>query len=214
MASEPVVRRTLQSIANMFNKGPWWVDDSMRMWMTQLQDIHDDDLKQGVLDLLKKAKKLPTVANLRDVIEANPTNQVGEPAELKGCRACDNTGQREMARWYWTEIGQVKTITAFRCAAACCCAKGRRLQVGAFMDWRDVVTMWDRHPKTFRDDNGRPAVYHSTADRPHLDKRERYTPEDLERQKARQPDKPTKDPGFQQHLERFRQDSTHTQPTE
>ena len=119
-----------------------------------------------------------------------------------------------MVRWHKTKIGNKDTITAFRCVAACCCAKGRRLQSGAFLHWRQVVDIWDRHPKTYRDEHNRPAIYHSTAERSHLDKRERYTPDDLARSKARRPQTPAKDPRFQKDLERFRDHSTDTQPTE
>ena len=183
MASEAVVVRTLQAIANMFNKGSWWVQDSTKMWALQLADVSDEDLIQGTKDCLRKAKKLPTVANLRDVIEARPGSTLGQPTEIKACGACGGTGCREMARWKRDR----SKVVAFFGVAACDCPKGQRLAMGAFQDWRDVRAAWERDPFTAKDDQDRPIVFWGTRERPHLGESERLTPDTLaKRQQRRQ----------------------------
>ena len=173
MASEAAVKRSLQSIGNMFSKGSWWVKDSLKMWTIQLQDIPDEALFKGVKACLRKAKKCPTVANLRSIIEADPSNQVGEPVLYKGCQACSNTGSREMARWY-TEKGRQKVFFGL---AACDCLKGRRLAVGAYEHWQDVVRMWE--------DSGSDEIFYTTHDHPVLTTEQRVTPEELQARKER-----------------------------
>ena len=181
MASEAVVVRTLQAIANMFNKGSWWVTDSTKMWMIQLDDITDEDLIQGTKDCLRKAKKLPTVANLRDIIEAHPHSANRESREPKGCAACCDTGAREMARWYRKR----KALASFFGLAACDCSKGQRLALGAFHDWRKVRDAWESDPWTAKDNEGRPIVFWGTHKQPYLTDAQKLTPEDLAARRTR-----------------------------
>ena len=147
MASDEIVERALKAIAAMYGKHPLWVQDSLKMWRVQLQDIDDRDLKIGVKDLLRTTKKLPTVAQLRDVIEANPTTKKGEPIRYDACRACDRTGMRQLSRWYINDFGRVQIWNG---VAACDCTKGLRLGMGAFPDYRDIVEQWESNPATTR----------------------------------------------------------------
>ena len=169
MASEAVVKRTLQSIANMFNKGSWWVSDSTKMWMLQLHDIDDRDLIIGTKNCLRKAKKLPTVANLIDIIKADPRSAARQPTEIAACPACYGSGCREMSRW-WTDKGAQRVSFGL---AACDCPKGIRLSGGAFQDWRSVRDAWQR-------DRWTDAVYYGTAAQPHLTTEQTITPDELQ----------------------------------
>ena len=168
MASEIVVRRTLQAIGNMFNKGSWWVNDSLKMWMLQLEDIDDKDLITGTNNCLRKAKRLPTVANLRDIIEASPDNQVGERPTIDGCPACYGSGCREMSRWF-TRRGEQKVFFGL---AACDCSKGQALVGSSFHDWRRVRDGWN-------EDRFTTAVYFGTHQQPHLTTAQTITPAEL-----------------------------------
>ena len=174
MASIEVTERVLKSVAAMFGKHPLWVEDSIKMWQLQLEDIEDRDLIVGCKDLLRKAKSLPTVAQLREVIEANPTTKAGEPVQRTGCRACGGTGQRQMARWWIDEQGSIRV---FNCVAACDCPKGLHLSMGAFMDFRDVVRQWEENPATTR-------VYFATSDEPVLTAEQTLTAEQRQRRAA------------------------------
>ena len=169
MASEDIVKRTLQSIANMFGKGSWWVNDSLKMWMIQLEHIDDRDLIIGTKNCLRKAKKLPTVANLIDIIDADPRTTSTQPPMLDGCPACDGSGVRQMARWY-TVKGETRV---FNGVAACDCAKGNRLAMGAFADWRDVRDSWQADKWTDQ-------IFYSTAQKPHLTTEQTITPKQLQ----------------------------------
>lgn len=158
MASPETVKRVLKAIAAMFGKHPLWIDDSLKMWHMQLEDIDDRDLVIGCKDLLKKAKKLPTVAQLREVTEANPSTRAGEPVHIAGCIACGGTGQRQLARWW---VDEQACVRVFNGVAACDCAKGLQLSMGAFQHWRDVVTAWEQNPATTK-------VYFASKDEPVL----------------------------------------------
>ncbi|QDP65710.1 MAG: hypothetical protein GOVbin1773_5 [Prokaryotic dsDNA virus sp.] len=138
MASQKVVHRSLEAIANMHGKGKFWVDDSLRMWSYQLKDVSDDDLTQGVKELLRKSNKLPTVAQLLEVMAASTQTKVGDPIEYESCMACGGTGMRQLARWY-RMMGKRKV---WQGVAACDCQKGRRFAMGAFPMWSDVVKKW------------------------------------------------------------------------
>ena len=198
MASEAVVVRTLQAIANMFNKGSWWVKDSTKMWTLQLRDVDDQELIQGTTDCLRKAKKLPTVANLREIIEAHPNSRIGVPPERESCGACSGTGGREMARWYLKR----KTLVSYFGLAACDCAKGQRLAVGSFQDWRQVRDAWEADKWTAKDSEGRPIVYWGTHKQPHLTAAQRLTPDELakRRDRARKAEAASKSTGSWHHV--------------
>ena len=170
MASEQCVERVLKAVAAMFNKHPLWVQDSQRMWSIQLEDYNDRQVIIGCKDLLRKAKKLPSVAQLRDVIEANPAS-APKPKTFQGCRACRGTGMRELARWYFDDHDRIQVFTG---VAACDCAKGARLAMGAFPDWRDVVQQWEQNPATT-------TVYYGTVDAPVLTEEQRLTAEERQR---------------------------------
>tara|TARA_Y100001938_G_C7950988_1_gene359288 strand:+ start:141 stop:701 length:561 start_codon:yes stop_codon:yes gene_type:complete len=145
MASIQVVERVLGAIASMFGRHPLWVEDSKKMWMLQLEDVEDRDLVVGCKDLLRKAKTLPTVAQLREVIEANPTTKVGQPVQIDGCGACRGTGMRELARWW---VDDHASVRIWRGVAGCDCAKGSQLTLGAFVPFRQIVEQWERNPAT------------------------------------------------------------------
>jgi len=155
MADKVVVRRALLSIANMHNKHPEWVNDCVHMWTEQLEHKTNDDVTRGVKDLLRKSKsgRIPTVANLLEVIEASPL--ASERHEVYGCTACGGTGQRSLVRW-WQMQGTQKVVEY---VAACDCAKGRALAMGAFRPWRDVVNAWNQNEWT-------DAVYYGTSEQP------------------------------------------------
>ncbi|QDP65626.1 MAG: hypothetical protein GOVbin1454_20 [Prokaryotic dsDNA virus sp.] len=138
MASQKVVHRSLEAIANMHGKGKWWVDDSLKMWCYQLEDVSDEDLAQGVKELLRKSTTLPTIAKLLEVMKASTKTAVGVPHEYQKCKACGNTGMRQLARWY-RKMGKLKV---WQGVAACDCEKGRRLSQGPFPVWSDVVNEW------------------------------------------------------------------------
>jgi hypothetical protein len=138
------------------------------MWMIQLRDISDEDLIAGTTTCLRKAKKLPTVANLLDIIEADPRNTVGQPKTIDGCPACYGSGCREMARWF-TRRGD---LVVFFGLAACDCSKGQQLALGAFQDWRTVRDGWQRDRFTER-------VYFGTHQQPHLTTEQTITPDEL-----------------------------------
>ena len=201
MASEAVVKRTLQAIANMFNNGSWWVNDSHKMWMMQLQRIEDRDLINGTKTCLRKAKKLPTVANLIEIIEADPRSTAGEPVMYDGCPACYGSGCREMARWF-TERGKLRVHFGL---AACDCPKGGRLSMGAFQDWRDVCTAW-------QNDRFTEHVFFGTAQQPHLTTEQTITPDELQAraERAKQADSKRGNVGGWRDLG----SSTPTAPTE
>ena len=170
MASTQVVERVLKSIAAMFGKHPLWVQDSIKMWCLQLEDIEDRDLIIGCKDLLRKSKSLPTVAQMRDVIIANPTTKAGDPVVIEGCAACQGTGQRQMARWWVDDNAKLKV---FNCVAACECAKGLKLAMGAFPHWTATRNRWEENPATTK-------VYVATRDCPVLPIEQTHTAEDLE----------------------------------
>ena len=171
MASTQVVERVLKSIAAMFGKHPLWVQDSLKMWDLQLEDIDDRDLIIGCKDLIRKSKSLPTVAQMRDVIIANPTTKAGEPVKIAGCSACGNTGQRQMARWWVNDNAQLKVVSY---NAACDCPKGIKLSLGAFIPWSDVKRMWEANPATTQ-------VYYATHDNPVLSRDQLMTAADKQR---------------------------------
>ena len=139
----------------MHNKHPAWVDDCLGMWTAQLESKTDDDVLRGVKDLLRKSKsgRIPTVANLLEVIEASPLKSV--PTETFGCAACGGSGHRSLVRW-WQMQGKQKVAEY---TAACDCEKGRHLAMGAFRPWRDVVNAWNHNEWT-------DAVYYGTAEQP------------------------------------------------
>lgn len=172
MASHQVVERVLKACAAMFNKHPLWVQDSIKMWELQLEDYTDQQVIIGCKDLLRKAKKLPSVAQLRDVIEANPSSKP-ERIEPDGCRACRGTGMREVARWWLDRDARLRVWSG---VAACDCGKGTKLSLGAFPPWRTVVDQWERNPATTQ-------VHWATADNPVLGDDKRYTAEELQRRK-------------------------------
>lgn len=173
MASYEVVERVLKSIAAMYGKHPLWVGDSVKMWVLQLEDIEDRDLIIGCKDLIRKSKTLPTVAQLRDVIVANPTTAAGEPVRREGCLACQGTGQRQMARWWIDDHAKLKV---YNCVAACDCDKGVRLSMGAFCLWSNIQSSWQANPATTQ-------VYVATADNPVLSYDQTHTAEEAARHK-------------------------------
>lgn len=175
MASIEVIERVLTAIATNHGRHPLWVEDSKRMWMLQLEDISDRDLIIGVKDVLRKVKSLPTLAQVREVVEANPTTKAGTPVKVEGCRACGGTGMRQMSRWW---IDERHDIRVFNGVAACDCAKGLKLSMGAFTDFRDVITHWESNPHTTR-------VHYSTKDQPVLSTEQTVTARDLAARKAR-----------------------------
>ena len=166
MADKEVVRRALRSIANMHNKHPEWVNDCIHMWTDQLENKTNDDVTRGVKDLLRKSKsgRIPTVANLIEVIEASPL--ASERAEVYGCTACEGTGQRSLVRW-WRLHGSLRVDEY---SAACDCEKGRALAMGAFRLWRDVVHSWNQNEWT-------DAVYYGTSECPSVPLQYRVHPE-------------------------------------
>lgn len=168
MASDRVVKRTLESIASMHGKGRWWIDDSMKMWKWQLRDVRDQDLIIGCRDLLRKTKTLPTVAQLLEVMEASPATSVGDAPLILGCPACDNTGMREMSRWY-TRRGK---LTVLNCMAACDCPSGLVLESGAYVSWLTIKQRWE-------DDKWTKDIHHATHQQPHLTTQQRMTPDQI-----------------------------------
>ena len=173
MASVDVVERVLKSIAAMFGKHPLWVQDSIKMWTLQLEDIEDRDLIIGTKVLLRKTKKLPTVAQLLDVIDANPETH-RDPVKPPGCKACSGTGARQMARW-WIDDKQV--VRVFQGVAGCDCAKGLKLCGGAYHHWMDVRAAWEQNPSTTK-------VYVGTAEQPILTEQQTKTFEQIAKRKA------------------------------
>jgi hypothetical protein len=153
----------------MHGKHPLWVKDSIKMWCLQLEDIQDRDLIIGCKDLLRKTKKLPTVAQLRDVTIANPSTKAGELTVREGCAACQGTGQRQMARWW---INDNAKLQVFNCVAACECSKGMRLAMGAFPHWTATRNQWEANPATTK-------VYVGTAEQPVLTVQQTHTAEDI-----------------------------------
>ena len=173
MASDQVVERVLKSIAAMYGKHPLWVQDSIRMWTLQLEDIEDRDLIIGTKVLLRKTKKLPTVAQLLDVLDANPATH-RDPVALSGCQACQGTGARQMARW-WLDDKQV--VRVFNGVAGCDCPKGSRLCTGAYHHWMDVRAAWEKNPATTR-------VYVGSAEQPVLTDEQTMTYDQIAKRKA------------------------------
>ncbi len=173
MASTRVVERVLKACAAMYGKHPLWVKDSIKMWELQLEDYTDQQVIIGCKDLLRKSKKLPSVAQLMEVIEAHPTS-APEPVAVAGCRACRGTGMREVARW-WLDDDQ--KIRVFAGVAACDCPKGARLSVGAFPPWRDIVGQWEANPATTK-------CYWGTAEQPYLTDEQTITADERARRKA------------------------------
>ena len=173
MASELVVQKALKAFASNYNKTEQWVTDTQRLWVNGLGDIHDKDLVRAVELWCRNRRTLPNLARLRELVEAGP--RANPATVLNGCPACDNTGFREMCRWYEMK-GKTKV---FCCVAACDCAKGQRLESPAIRGWRDLVDDWNGNPFT-------DSVFHSTAERPHLKTEQRMTPEQMETLKALQ----------------------------
>ena len=166
MADKQVVRRALLSIANMHNKHPEWVNECLQMWHYQLDNKTNDDVIRGVKDLLRKSKsgRLPTVANLIEIIDASPL--ASQPVEKIGCSACDGSGQRSLVRWYQYQ-GSQKVVEYL---AACDCGKGQALAIGAYRPWREVVAAWNENQYT-------DAVYYGTAEHPTVPLKYRVHPD-------------------------------------
>ena len=173
MATRLAVRHALEELSNMYGKGKWWVDDSMKTWMSQLQDVSDADLETGIRDCLRKSKTMPTLARLREVMEGSTETQVGVPPTYEECHACANTGMRQLARHHLSNGKRA----VWHGVAACDCPKGQRLAMGAFPNWRDVVKGW-------KDDKWTSEIYYATRAAPVIPFRLTVSPEVLERMDA------------------------------
>ena len=170
MASDECVERVLKAIAAMYGKHPLWIKDMRAMWSLQLENLTDEQVYIGTKDLVRKSKKLPSVAQLLEVIEANPKS-APKPVVIPGCAACRNTGMREVARWYFDSN---EALRVFVGVAACDCNKGARLSIGAFQDYRDVQEAWKRQTSTTQ-------VYCATAAAPLLTDEQKYTAQERAR---------------------------------
>lgn len=172
MASPIVVKKALRAFANNYGKTDRWVEDTLKLWARGLTDIHDKDLIRGTEEWCRKKNTPPNLSRLRELIEGNPKTMGAE--RPPGCPACNETGWREMARWYqWKGETRIET-----CVAACDCALGMRFSMGSAPQWDRVVEQWKSH--AFTD-----AVYHSTAQHPHLTTEQRHTPEQVQVMKDR-----------------------------
>ena len=174
MAALPAVRRSLEVLGSNYNKPTNWAEDNLKLWMRNLSDISDADLLRGVEMWCRKQNRLPNLARLRDTIEATPNRR--EPAEPPSCPACDGTGHRELARWFFTLHGLLRAQHGL---AACDCPKGQRFAVGSFTPWSTVVEKWRANPYTEQ-------VFHGTAEKPHLSTDQTMTPDELKGWKERQ----------------------------
>ena len=172
MASEMVVNKALKAFANNYNKTDRWIEETQRLWARGLADIHDKDLVRGVEVWCKNRRTPPNLARLREMIEAGP--RVNPAKVLNGCPACDNTGWREMSRFY--EKNQKTHVT--NVVAACDCPKGSRLMSATVFGFESVLQQWRADPFT-------DAIHFSTAQQPHLTTEQRVTPERLEQMKQR-----------------------------
>lgn len=180
MAGIIAVRKALRLLANNYAAGAEWPTENENLYFRNLSDISDVDLIEGVQNWVRKQGRLPNLARLRATIESSPTRrQVIAPL---GCPACDHTGQREVARWYQRDGDRVRSEAR---AAACDCAAGQRLAAGAFISWGRVVDSWQGDPMTAKTENGQPAVFWSTAQKPHLTTAERMTPDEFAEWRAR-----------------------------
>ena len=179
MATEMVVAKALNAFANNYNKTEQWVNNTQRLWVNGLVDIHDKDLVRAVELWCRNRRTLPNLARLRELIEAGP--KANPKKELSGCPACDFSGWRQMARWFEMK-GKTKVFT---CVAACDCPKGQRFESSSVKGWREVEREWKAN--TFTD-----VVYVGTAQNPHLTTEQRLSPTQLEQLKAlKAKDQPT-----------------------
>lgn len=174
MATRLAVRHALEELANMYGKGKWWVDDSMKTWMHQLMDVSDLDLETGIQDCLRKSKTMPTLARLREVLEGSTQTQVGVPRKFEECHACQNTGMRQLVRHHLSN----GKPAVWNGVAACDCEKGRRLSEGSFPNWRQVVQSW-------KEDKWTSEIFYGTRAAPVVPFRLTLTPEALQRWDAK-----------------------------
>ena len=94
----------------------------------------------------------------------------GDHRNPQACRHCIGTGQREVA-WHRSGMGRV-LVDVY--AAACDCPAGLRLSGRSMASYAEFVERLRADPMTL-------AVYHTSAQHPHLAREERYTPEVCQR---------------------------------
>jgi len=161
----------MKAIARNFDKSDYWAKDSLNAWWVQLKDYSDQDMNAAIAEALRTRKRCPTVATMISLIEANP--QKTPKQAIEGCGACEDTGQREIAKWT-TRGGSTLVLNYI---AACSCPKGQTLSRGAYADYRDVQREWEADPYVDK-------VYVSDATVPKLPLWQRVDPETLERLKV------------------------------
>ncbi len=174
MAGILALRKALRVLASNYNAGSEWPSENENLYFRNLADISDIDLIQGVETWIKKQPRLPNLARLRATIEASPIRR--KVADPLGCPACDNTGQREVARWYQKPDDRERSEVR---AAACDCERGQRFAAGAFIPWGRVVDSWRSDIITTTTNDGEPAVFWTDAKKPRLPSRERMTPDEF-----------------------------------
>jgi len=168
MASRNTVHTALSLIANNYGKHPLWVKDTLEVFAPHLETKSDGQVMAAAHTWIAKRKEPPNVARFLELIEADPrTIPASDPT---GCRACEDTGTRELAKWERRTGGH--KVTNY--IAACECGKGIRLSQGAYADYRDVVREWDASPYVDR-------VHVSDARCPKLPTRQRVDPETFDR---------------------------------
>lgn len=158
----------LEALGRNYNRHHLWAAESLDQWFHLLVRYSDADLKRATAEVLRTRKRCPTVATIKDLIDANPNHAPTTAAE--GCGACDGTGYREVAHWY-TSRG-ARRVTMY--LAGCDCPKGAPIASGPAGPWAELVTRLQADPFT-------EAVYHGTQAEPHLTREQRTHPDDLAR---------------------------------
>tara|TARA_R110000824_G_scaffold249220_2_gene438153 strand:- start:6348 stop:6917 length:570 start_codon:yes stop_codon:yes gene_type:complete len=172
MASLMVVNRCLKAFANNYGKTDGWVEQTVKLWSRGLNDIHDRDLIRGTEEWCKKRRTPPNLSRLRELIDGNPQST---PVQSKsGCPGCDQTGWREVSRWY---LKKGQTVV-FNGVSPCDCPLGLRYAAGG-PTWNIMIDKW-------REDGFTDQVFHGTATEPHLTTEQRMTPEQIAEAKERQ----------------------------
>lgn len=162
------IRTILGIIQRNYNKHHLWAEESRIDWYQALQRYDDKEVEQAVRAIVRTRKTLPNVAAVIDFIQAN--RKATDLTHASGCNACDQTGWREVVRWYSSRGSLV--VDSF--LAACDCPKGSQLAGGAVPPWEALVS-------NFRSDPFTEAVYHSTSTQPHLTREQRLHPDVMER---------------------------------
>ena len=182
MASQDTIRTALALIASNYGKHPLWVKDTLEVFAPHLETKSNGQVMAAAHTWIAKRREPPNVARFLELIEADPrTTPASEPT---GCRACEDTGMRELAKWERRTGGGFKVTNYI---AACDCGKGLRLSQGAYADYRDVVREWDASPYVDR-------VHVSDARCPKLPTRQRMDPETFDRLMGPKPPDPPKTP--------------------